>query len=1150
MAQPLPKDTMRLTPRSPAHLARIASLACLTLPALLWATLCSAVQAETLPEAQGFYRQPALQGQTLVFRSRGDLWRAPLQGGPAQRLSSHPGQESWPVLLPDGKTLAYVGQLESAGDVYTQPLAGGPATRRTWLNLANLRLLGHDRQGQLLLAAPAEDGRPFTQAWRLQGERLSLLPVGDASDAALSLDGQTLYFTRHGLRGDNVKAYRGGAMAQLWAMPLQGDSEARPWLPSQPRANDRSAQPWRSASGTERVAFLSDRDGFYNLWSANAQGQDLRQHTAWRDFDIQHLSVSGSMAVVARGADLYALDLEQAQPGAEPRALPITLAGDHPQLATRWVQRPHAFLAETAASPDGERAVLSVRGRLSTLGTQGARRALLQQGQETSRCRQPVFSADARTVFALCDISGEMEVWQLDALGTAAPRRITQDGQIRRLQLSASPDGRHLAHTDLAGRLYLTDLQASGGPSTRIIDRATRRGGITELSWHPDGQALAYLRDVDQPAFRNRLWLFTLADQQTRALSSERYSSGRAAFSPDGRWLYFASRRHFQLSPGSSVWADRDMGPAFEPGELIHALALQPGLRPPFAPKDELARPEPGSAAPARDDAQADRAPAASQASSASAAPARPAAKAPLPRIVPEGLAERLYLVPLPAARVRDLATDGRRLWWRDGEQLRTALLEPGARAETHGERVRGFALSGNGKVLFIQREPAASGGAPELLLVEAAARLPAELARHSLRWSEGPLGVNPRQEWRQLFMDAWRLQRDHFYDPGLHGIDWQASLQRHEPLLQRVGDRSELAALMAQMVGDLALLHSQVNPGDLPPLAEEAPAQAGLGARLEPAPGGAGGARIARLYRGDAELVSERGPLLAPGLGIEEGDVITAINGRVLTWPQGSTLLQGEAGQPLRLALRKSDGRQIERVVTPVTPQREAALRYNDWRTRRAEATAQASQGRVGYLHLRAMGAADIADFAREFYAQLDKEALVIDLRFNGGGNIDSWVIEKLLRRAWAWWQARHPEGSPPRPNMQHSFSGPLAVLVNEQTYSDGETFAAGVQKLRLGAVIGMPTSGAGVWLSDSNRLADNGIMRAAETAQLDADGAFLIEGRGVQPDLLVDNLPRATHRGEDQQLQAAVAHLLKQLPAQPPAQQGPRPQPYPRPR
>ncbi|MBN8506821.1 MAG: PD40 domain-containing protein [Burkholderiales bacterium] len=1104
---------------------------------------CGVAVAQTAPGPQGFYRQPTLQGDTLVFRAQGDLWRVGAQGGAATRLTTHPGAEAWPVLLPDGRTLAYVGRLDGAGDVYTQDLSGGPAQRRTWLAQANLKLLGHDGQGRLLLTAPALDGRPFTQLWRQNGTQLELLPVGDATDAALSLDGRTLYFTRHGLRGDNAKAYRGGAMARLWVMALQGEAEARPWL-SGPRANDRRALPWRDAQGRERIAFLSDRDGFYNLWSAAPNGEDLRQHTAWKDFDIQHLSLSGSVAVVSRGADLLRVDLNAA-PGS-PQPLPITLAGDHPQLATRWIKKPQDFLTDGAVSPNGERVVLAVRGRLATLGTQAARRAVLQQGlagdEGFNRCRSSAFSSDNRSVFAFCDASGEMELWQLDALGNAPPKQLTQGGSMRRLRLAVSPNGKQVAHTDLAGTLYLTELQATGGAQTRVIGRATKRGSFDQLRWHPDGQALVYTRGVDQAAFRSRLWLYTLADDQHRPLTSERYDANDPAFSPDGQWLYFASRRQFTLQSGQSVWADRNMGPAFEPGEQVFALALQPGLRPPFQARDELPEPAKAAAKAEQKDGKADAKPDAKDAKDA-----KPDSKA-LPRLVTEGLAERLYAVPGANGRVRDLATDGKRLWWRDGATLRTLALEPGANPDAHSERVRGFQLSGNAKTLLLLREPASPGGAPDLVLVDAGAKLPADLAKQTVRWSDWQIAVNPRDEWRQMFHDAWRLQRDHFYDAGLHGIDWAASRARHEPLLARVGDRSELAELMAQMVGDLSLLHSQVSNGDLPPShAEEPPAVAGLGARLEPAEGGV---RIARLYRGDPELPQDAGPLLATGLDIAEGDLITAVNGRRFSWPQGSVLLQGEAGKALRLSIKKPDGRSFDRIVTPVDAQRDSQLRYQDWRHSRAERAAQASQGRIGYLHLRAMGPNDIADFARNFYAQLDKEALVIDVRFNNGGNIDSWVIEKLLRRAWAWFQPRHPAGSAPYPNMQHAFSGPLAVLINEQTYSDGETFAAGVQKLRLGAVIGTPSSGAGVWLSDSNRLADNGIMRAAETGVIDAEGAFMVEGRGVQPDLLVDNLPRTAFKGEDQQLQAAVEHLLKQLPAQAPAQRTPKPQGYLRPR
>jgi len=653
---------------------------------------------------------------------------------------------------------------------------------------------------------------------------------------------------------------------------------------------------------------------------------------------------------------------------------------------------------------------------------------------------------------------------------------------------------------------------------------------------------------VDQPAFRGRLWLHTLADGKNRPLTSDRYDSGEASFSPDGQWLYFASRRHFALQAGSSVWADRNMGPSFEPGDKVYALALQPGLRLPTQAKDELPEPtKPKGGETPKPDAKPD--PKADPKADAKAAAPKDDGKK-LPRIVVDGLAERLHELPLPAGRYRALAVDAKRLWWLEGpapSALRSVALEPGAAADSHSERVRRFALSGNGKTLMIQRDGAA-GSAPDILLVDAAPKPPADLAKATVRWSDWQIAVQPREEWAQMFHDAWRLQRDHFYDAGMHGVDWQASLKRHEPLLARVGDRVELGELMGQMVSDLSLLHSQVGNGDLPPLAEPPPAVAGLVAQLEPAPGG--GARIARLYRVESELVSERGPLLAPGMDVAEGDVITAINGRALSWPQGSSLLQGEAGKQLRLSLRKADGRSQELVVTAHDAVRENALRYQDWRTRRAEAVAKASNGRVGYLHFRAMGPADIADFAREFYAQHDKEALILDVRFNNGGNIDSWILERLLRRAWAWWQPRHPAGAPSYPNMQHSFSGPLAMLINEQSYSDGETIAEGFKRLKLGALIGKTTSGAGVWLSDTNRLIDNGIMRAAEIGQVGAQGEWLVEARGVSPDIEVDNPPRASSQGQDAQLEAAVAHLLKQLPAQPPTQRGPRPQPHLRPR
>ncbi|WP_164846057.1 S41 family peptidase [Inhella crocodyli] len=1104
------------------------------------AAIAALASAPAQAATQGFYRQPAAQGDLLVFLSQGDLWRVNGGGGTAVRLTTHAGAEISPVLLPDGQTLAFVGQLESAGDVYTMPITGGAPQRRTWLGSAQVRVWGADREGNLLVTAPATDGRPVSTGYRLVGKDLQPLPVGDANDLALSLDGRTLYFTRHGLRGDNAKGYRGGALAQIWALDLQGQDEARPLLGADfPRSNAKRPMAYRDRDGQERLAFLSDRDGFFNVWSVKPDGSGAKAHTAWKDFDVRSASISGPQVVVARGADLHRVSL-LAEGAQQPPALPIALLSDDTAANTpRWIKRPQDFLTELSLSPTGERVLLGVRGRLATQGTQGLRRAELQQ-PEGSRCRDAAFSSDGKRVFALCDFSGEVELWQLDALGGPGRQQLTQGGQVVRTGLTPSPDGRYVAHTDLAGALYLTDLKAEGGPKTRELDRAGR-GGIGNLAWHPDSQALVYSKS-GTIGFRGQLWLHPLQGQPV-ALTSSRFDSGDAAFSPDGQWLYFASRRHFATQPGSSVWADRNMGPAFEPGEKVFALALQPGLRLPTAAKDEL--PSPPPKAEAKPDAKADGK--ADPKADAKAADAKKDAKPALPKIVLEGLAERLFELPIPPGRVSDLAADGKRLWWREADgfaagALKTLALEPGAVPDTHSERVRRFALTPSGKHLLVQRD-AAPGSAPEVLLLDAAPKPPADLAKATVRWSDWQISLTPRQEWQQLFDDAWRLSRDHFYDAQLHGVNWKASRERHAALLPRVGDRAELADLMGQMASDLNLLHSQVGVGDLPAQAEEPPAIAGLGAKLA---AHAQGARIERLYRGDPELITDRGPLLAPGLDVRDGDVITAVNGRPMRWPEGVTLLQGEAGKQVRLELLRGTERR-SLIVTPVDPRRESDLRYNDWRHARAQAVDKASNGRIGYLHLRAMGPGDVADFAKDFYAQLDKEALVIDVRFNNGGNIDSWILEKLLRRAWAWWQPRHPAGGDTYPNMQNSFSGPLAVLANENTYSDGETFAEGFKRLKLGPVFGKTTSGAGVWLSDRNRLMDNGIVRAAETAQVDANGHILVEGVGVTPDVEVDNPPRDTAKGGDAQLQAAVAALMKQLPASTPAQRTPRVKAYP---
>ncbi|HEY8879375.1 MAG TPA: S41 family peptidase [Roseateles sp.] len=1077
--------------------------------------------------SNGFYRQPAIHGDLIYLVAEGDLWRVGTLGGEAQRLTTHNGQESQPAVSPDGRWLAFTGQYDGGSELYLMPAAGGVPKRLTWEG-GGMRVWGFTAAGEILYTGL--DSRPGSQLFAIDvktGQRRQL-PVGQASDAALSADGRTLYFTRGGLRGDNARQYRGGGISKLWALDLTDKAEAKPLVAE--GNNDRRPLPYR-VGGAERIAFLSDRDGTVNLWSVDSRGGDLRQHTTHKGWDIRHASIDGSRVVYALGADLYLIDL--AQPG-EPKKLDISLGGDFDQMRERWIKKPQDFLTDTSFAPNGERVLLAARGHLATQGVQQLRRAELLQPAD-GRCRKGEFSSDSKSIFATCDFSGETEIWRFAANGTGQPERITSGATTQRRDLLPSPDGRWLAHTDKEGRIWLTDLKAK---TTKEI----ARGGLGETpqlqGWSPDGQALAWMLSLRHPD-RGQLQLYSTADGRTHTLTSDRYDSDSASFSPDGQWLYFSSNRNFATTGNGSPWGDRNTGPFFGFRAKLYALALQPGLRSPFAPKDELesATEKKADEQRAEDKKATDKEPTERKPDSKDEKDKKPAAdKKGKPAIQFEGLAERLYELPVPAGSYRNLRADGKRLWFLDQDLDRKTHLKSigidnqGGPAEILASDVRSYDVSADGKKLMVVRNQ--GQGAPEVLIVDAAPKLPADLSKLTVRWSDWQIATQPRAEWKQMFADAWRMHRDHFYDAKMHGVDWVAVRAKYEPLVDRVTDRFELAELMAQMVGELGALHSQVGPGDTRPAPDE-PGLAGLGGRFSRGPEGW---RIDAIYGHEAELPSEAPPLAAPGLGLKVGDIITTVNGRpTADAPHILEMLRGQAGRQVLLEVKQAGGKTVQRIVTPVAQARENQLRYNDWRVSRARAVEQAAQGRIGYVHLRAMGPADIADFVREFYAASDRDGLIIDVRYNNGGNIDSWILEKLLRRAWAFWQPRSPEGAPVYANMQNVYRGHTVVLMNEDTYSDGETFAEGFKRLKLGPVIGKRSSGAGVWLSDGNRLIDNGIMRAAENGQIDAEGRFLVEGVGVTPDIEVDNLPRATAMGHDAQLDAAIAELKRRIAAEP---------------
>lgn len=1076
--------------------------------------------------APAYYRFPSIRGDAVVFTAEGDLWKVASNGGQAQRLTSHPASEVLPAISQDGKWLAFSATYEGAAEAYVMPMTGGVPKRISFEN-DQVSVLGWTASGEVLVSTLNSTGpasHRIVAAINPQTLIRRVFPVADANEAVLDDSGKYLYFTRFGLHmtNDNAKQYRGGATAQVWRYDVQGKTEAVQ-LFADDKSNHRRPMLWKG-----KLYFISDRNGAYNIWSANPDGTDTRALTQHKEWEVRNPSLGDGKIAYQLGADLHVLDISSAKD----QLLNIDLVSDFDQQRKRLIKSPLDYLSNVEIAGKEERLLFTARGRLTIAGT-GPQRRIDLPVPENARAREAVFSPDGKSVYAIVDTTGENEIWRFPADGLGKPEVLSSNGDVHRYRVIPSPDGKWLAHTDKRGKLWLLDLATK---TNLVIDDAGKIGAERqeEVIWSPDSKAIAIVR-ANNKLQRPQIGLYALDSKQLQFVTSDKYNSYAPVFSPDGRWLYFYSERNFQVS-NRAPWGDRNMGPHFEKRMGLYALALQSGNRFPFKADDELSKPPANDkAAEKPSDKLADKlADKATDKTADKAEESKKPSKPALPAIQFTGLADRLYQVPLAYGNYRNLAMDDKRIYFTeqdgtDGKSILKTLTisKTLPQPETFASNVRQFDISADMKHVFYRTHSLTGPG--DFYIVDAGAKQPGDISKAKVNISDWSFFLSPKQEWQQMYADAWRMHRDYLFDDKMRGVDWNKVRNKYAPLVERITDRTELNDVLGLMASEVSTLHSQTRPGDIRRAPPEGQA-ASLGAVLSRT---AAGYRIDHIYRTEAELPSERTPLSQPDLNIKEGDIITAINGHsVLEARDISDLLTNQADKQVLMHVKRGEQPARAVIVTPVSMMKHANLRYGDWEQGRSEQVNKVSQGRIGYLHLRAMGAQDINSFAREFYSNIERDGLIIDVRRNRGGNIDSWIIEKLLRKAWAFWAT---PTSAPYSNMQQTFRGHLVVLVDELTYSDGETFAAGVKALKLGPLVGKRTAGAGVWLSDGNSLSDNGMVRAAENAQFGMDGRWLVEGVGVSPDVEVDNLPHATFNGKDQQLETAIQLLEKKLKEQP---------------
>jgi len=1094
------------------------------------------------PSTHGYYRQPSINGDTIVFVSEGDLWKVPVTGGTAMRLTTGSGDEAHPAISPDGKTIAFVATYEGPGEIYTMPIDGGLPVRQTF-GAARVSFVGWTPAGKVMYSTREFATLPSSQLVTFaprsresnpsEAPTIERIPLYEADQGSYATDGKTLFFTRLPFQGSNTKRYQGGFIQQLWKFTT-GETEATPLT------TDYAGTSKEAMFSNGRVYFATDRDGVMNIWSMDQSGKDLKQHTKHAEYDVASPDLNNGRIVYQHGADIWLLDIASGKDA----EVPIQISSDFDQMREQWVKEPAKAVASASLSPNGDRVALTSRGQVFVAPAKQGRLVDVTQKSGT-RFRNATFLPDGKSLLAFSDASGEVEIWKLPANGIGEPTQLTTDSEILRFAIIPSPDGKLVAHTDKNQKLYITDIEAK---TTKTIVQ-NKTGDIGDVSWSADSKWLVF---AEPAANANAvIKLYSVATGATTAVTTDRFDSGSPAFSPDGKWLYLMSDRTFN-STIQSPWGPLAPQPNFDKRTKIYIVALKKGQRSPWRPNDELnsdkkdekkddAKKE-DKKEEKKDDAKTDgKSDAKSDAGAKDEKKDDKKAEKPPAEVVIDldGIQSRLEEVPLPPSNYHSLTVTDKSLFFADftrgdpktnliGVNIGNEKIE----TKTVAADIRRYELSHDRKKLLIQKQ---SGPGPVSISIVDATAAPAELDGKGVDLSKWKFNLTPATEWKQMYADAWRLLRDYFYATNMHGVDWPAMKAKYAPLVERVRTRAELNDILAQLSGELSTLHHFVQGGDIREATDDI-ANAFLGADMVREKDGW---RVKHIFDFDPDEPTQVPPLARPGVDVGNGDLIEQINGVSLAKvADPAALLRGKAGQQVLLRVKPGSGAESRDViVTPLNGGDAANLRYTAWEYTRRLEVEKKGNSEIGYVHLRNMGGGEIGRWAKNFFPVYNRAGLIIDVRRNTGGNIDSWILGALLRKAWMFWNAR--VGQPDTWNMQFAFRGHLVVLADAFTASDGEAFSEGFKRLGLGKVIGTRTWGGEVWLSMDNRLSDGGVASAGETGVFGPDGIWLVEGKGVVPDIEVDNLPHATFEGKDAQLEAAIAHLqqlIKEKPVLPP--------------
>ena len=1083
---------------------RILSTLCLLSAALQLLAAPAADEARLL-------RFPAVGGGKIVFCYAGNLYAVDMDGGRAVKLTSDVGYECFPKVSPDGKTVAFTAQYDGNTEVYTIPITGGEPKRLTYSALVDRDKVGERMGPNNIVMGWTPDGKQIvyrSKQWCFSGLRgqlckvdaegglPELIPTTEGGFCSYSPDGKQLAMNRMFREFRTWKYYRGGQADDIWINTV-GTTKLE-------KITDNDAQDIFPMWIGNEIYYLSDRDRTMNLFVYDTRSKQSRKVTNFTEYDCKFPAHSADGFVVfENGGYIYKYDVRK---GAAEK-VSIQLADDDVWSRKEYRSGNNLSISGYSLSPDGKRVLMVARGDIFSLPAEKGPVVNISLSPGAHE-REAEWSPDGSRIAWFSDASGEYQIYTAPADNMTEATCVTSFKDGYPSNLIWSPDGKKLYFSTLHWDVCELDLATKKVSRIIVGDNSAIRG----FTLSPDGAWAAYT--TEQPNFFSAVYLFDLKARKSYPVTDRWYSSSSPLFSRDGKYLFFTSSRDFR-----SQYSDVEWNASYTVSDYVFILPLAKDTPNPLVlGNDEYAADEKKADEPKRGPEAAKEAPAATT------------------KVDVDGLGQRITALPLPAGRNRLILADGDKLYFSSfGGGMPAGGPPPGA---------PGAGGRGGAAVRTFDLKTLQTGDGPADMPLTFTPDAKKALVRSEGKYKVVPFGGAPARgggsvpveeidmmidheaEWAQIYDESWRITRDNFYVENMHGVDWDHMREKYGQMLPYVKHRDDLSYLIGELIGELNVGHAYITSGESPKIPRFATGL--LGAQYSK-DARTGAFKIEKIFRGADWDETLRCPLRTPGVDAKVGEYLVEVNGfaaKDLLDP-GQALV-GKAGKTVSLKIASSASGKDARTVYVKPVADETNLAYYEWVQDNIEKVDRLSNGEIGYIHIPDMSSEGLDMFTKLFYTQLDKKALIVDDRMNGGGNVSPMILERLQREVYRMNMYRNG-GNRTVPN--EAFYGPKVCLIDKYSSSDGDLFPYGFRQLGLGKLIGTRSWGGIVGISGSRQFVDGQDMRTPFFTSYSTDGEWIIEGHGVDPDIVVDINPFEDWLGKDAQLEKAVEYLQGEL-------------------